>query len=141
MIPFMLDAYSQLGYESLLCCCLSEREAVRPCNSAYLRTADCRLQGNGGLKAGMTMDGILARDLQLRPSSKFAYLLEAAAHKGCPAGRLRPVLQAAHPAGRQRQQVCQKVCNHLCFASRASQCNGTADCVPPLLRTVSLHAL
>lgn len=44
MIPFMLDAYSQLGYESLLCCCLSEREAVRPCNSAYLRPliAVCR---------------------------------------------------------------------------------------------------
>lgn len=35
----------------------------------------CGLQGNGGLQAGMTMDGILARDLQLRPSSKFAYLL------------------------------------------------------------------
>ena len=33
------------------------------------------LQGNGGLQAGVTMDGILARDLQLRPSSKFAYLL------------------------------------------------------------------
>ena len=33
------------------------------------------LQGNGGLKAGVTMDGILARDLQLRPTSKFAYLL------------------------------------------------------------------
>ena len=40
-----------------------------------METAHGGVQGTGGLKAGMTMDGILARDLQLRPSSKFAYLL------------------------------------------------------------------
>ena len=43
--------------------------------SSEAQAATCGLQGNGGLKAGLTMDGILARDLQLRPSSKFAYLL------------------------------------------------------------------
>ena len=32
-------------------------------------------QGNRQLHAGLTLDGLLARDLQLRPSSKFAYLL------------------------------------------------------------------
>ena len=32
-------------------------------------------QGNKQLHAGLTLDGVLARDLQLRPSSKFAYLL------------------------------------------------------------------
>lgn len=32
-------------------------------------------QGSGSLKASLTMDGVLVRDLQLRPTSKFAYLL------------------------------------------------------------------
>lgn len=32
-------------------------------------------QGMGRLGAGLTMDGVLVRDLQLRPSSKFAFLL------------------------------------------------------------------
>lgn len=32
-------------------------------------------QGVGQLHAGLTMDGVLVRDLQLRPASKFAYLL------------------------------------------------------------------
>ena len=35
----------------------------------------CLRQGIGQLHAGLTMDGVLARDLQLRPTSKFAYLL------------------------------------------------------------------
>ncbi len=33
------------------------------------------LQGTGRLRARLTMDGVLVRDLQLRPSSKFAFLL------------------------------------------------------------------
>jgi hypothetical protein len=33
------------------------------------------LQGSGNLDACLTMDGLLVRDLQLRSTSKFAYLL------------------------------------------------------------------
>lgn len=33
------------------------------------------IQGTGRLHAHLTMDGVLVRDLQLRPSSKFAFLL------------------------------------------------------------------
>ncbi|BDA48870.1 hypothetical protein COCOBI_12-5530 [Coccomyxa sp. Obi] len=37
--------------------------------------ASMTYSGTGRLRAGLTMDGVLVRDLQLRPTSKFAFLL------------------------------------------------------------------
>ena len=55
------------------------------------------------------MDGILARDLQLRPSSKFAYLLRPLPTRAAQLDAYAQLFPQAHPAGGQPQQGCQEV--------------------------------
>lgn len=82
-------------------------------------------QGNGGLQAGVTMDGILARDLQLRPSSKFAYLLRPLPTRAAQLDAYaqlfrRRILRVVSLSKAAKRWVCHKIARHTHLLAQAA---------------------